>query len=202
VIVHDAALESVVGFVEGRVTAAEFERSLQSDPAVEALLLGDPDLPVDSYVGSSVFLFPLQLDLADPGDVVSAQGALGQWLDRHQVAYSASPEPGEFYNVLLDAQPAWLRVDAKWLRDEVIAKSERRAGHALRQWLHDELLARFRYVSKPPKWIQSPDWPIGPNGPLVFLGQLRVQHYFHDEAAAYVFHDPVAGECRTLIQVA
>jgi len=59
----------------------------------------------------------------------------------------------------------------------------------------------FRCLGEPPEWIQEPDWPINENGPLVFLGQLSVLNYFHDESAAYVFHDPTTGGCETIIQV-
>jgi len=197
-----SAIDTLVGFVEGRVQAEELERALQQAPEMEALLADDPNLPPHSYVGSSVFLFLLQLDLADPGDLLSAQGALSDWLDRHAIGHSKSAEPQEFYDLLLAAQPGWLEVDAKWLQDELVTKAEGRKGDALRAWLHAQLIDRFRYVSDPPDWIQSPSWPIGSNGPLVFLGQVEVRKYFHDAAAAYVFHDPVSGECTTVIQVA
>jgi hypothetical protein len=197
-----SAIDTVIGFVEGRVQAEDFERALQQVPEVEALLADDPDLPPHSYVGSSVFLFLLQLDLADPGGLLSAQGALSEWLTRHSISHSRSMEPQDFYDLLLAAQPGWLDVDAKWLQDELVVKSGGLTGDALKTWLHTQLIKRFRYVSEPPDWIQSPSWPISANGPLVFLGQVEVLKYFHDEAAAYVFHDPVSGECTTVIQVA
>ena len=55
-------------------------------------------------------------------------------------------------------------------------------------------------VSDPPEWIQSPCWPHSAAGPLVFLGQLKVDQYFHDLATVYVFHDPANGECQTIVQ--
>ena len=76
-----------------------------------------------------------------------------------------------------------------------------RTGEDLKEWLHAELLKRFKYVSNPPEWIQNPHWPIHENGPMVFLGQVEVKGYFHDEAAVYVFHDPKSGACETIIQV-
>jgi hypothetical protein len=197
-----AAQDTVVGFVEGRVTPQAFERALQQDPAIEGLLTDDPALPPHTYVGKSVFLFVLELDLGDPGDILSAQGALSDWLTRHSVTHSRSSEPQEFYGLLLDVQPKWLDVDVKWLQDELVMKSGGLKGDALKQWLREQLTKRFRYLSKPPEWIQSPTWPIGANGPLVFLGQVEVCGYFHDDAAAYVFHDPASDECTTVIQVA
>lgn len=198
----DAILDTLVGFVEGKRDPKEFELFLQEDPLVQEVLENDPHLPPRTYVGTSVFLFLLQLDLGDPGDVLSAQGAVSEWLSRHSVAHTKGTEAERLYDLLLSAQPEWLHVDTRWLKDELLDKAEGRTGDALRDWLREELLARFRYVDGPPEWIQNPEWPIGPNGPLVFLGQLPVERYFHDTAAVYVFHDPSTGECETITQVA
>jgi hypothetical protein len=175
---------------------------LERMPACEVLLADDPNLPSTTYVGPSVFLYLLGLDWSDAGDVVNAQGALSSWLERHSIPHTCSTEARELFGILLDAQPRWLDVDTKWLQDEILAKSGGLTGTKLKKWIREELLRRFRYVSKPPKWIQSPSWPIGPNGPLVFLGQLEVPKHFHDAAAVYVFHDPVSKECKTIVQVA
>ncbi len=199
---HAAALETLIRFVEGRMAAAEFERAVQGDSSIEALLADDPELPPHTYVGSSVYLFLLQLDLSDPGDALSAQGAVSDWLRRHSISHSNTKGPEEFYRLLLAAQPRWLDVDAKWLQENLVEHAGDRKGERLKRWLHDELLKRFRFVSNPPTWLQNPTWPIGTGGPLVFLGQLEVRNYFHDQAVVYVFHDPASGECTTVIQVA
>ncbi|KAB8045630.1 hypothetical protein GCN78_27130 [Janthinobacterium rivuli] len=34
----------------------------------------------------------------------------------------------------------------------------------------------------------------------IFLGQLTVDGYFHDEAAVYVFYDTSKNECRSILQ--
>lgn len=36
---------------------------------------------------------------------------------------------------------------------------------------------------------------------MVFLGQIEIENYFHDAAAAYVFHDPKTNDTDTVIQV-
>ena len=198
----DTASDAIVHFVEGRLSPADFEGLLRESSILEAALADDPTLPARSYVGRSVYLYLLELDLADPGGVLDAQGALSEWLTRHSIAHSKAKDAQAFYDLLLAAQPKWLDVDTKWLQDEIVAKAGDRRGDALRAWLHEQLVARFRYVPGPPSWIQSPSWPIGPNGPLVFLGQIEVPNYFHDVAVAYVFHDPTSNECTTVIQVA
>jgi hypothetical protein len=196
------ALAAIVGFVEGRVAPADLARMLEQIPECETLLADDPKLPPSTYVGRSVFLYLLGLDWTDPGAVLSAQGALSSWLERHSIPHSLSKNPRELHALLLKTQPRWLDVDVGWLQREVLAKSDGLIGGELKRWLSEEILRRFRYVSKPPKWIQSPAWPIGPNGPLVFLGQIDASAYFHEMAAVYVFHDPVSSECTTIIQVA
>jgi len=76
-----------------------------------------------------------------------------------------------------------------------------REGAELRKWSRERLVERFKCADKPPKWIQSPSWPMNENGPLVFLGQMDIKDYFHDSASAYVFYDPNSGEYETVIQV-
>ncbi len=106
------------------------------------------------------------------------------------------------YGIILAAQPAWLDANPKWVKEELIAKSGGQTGNQLKKWLRERLLERFRYVAKPPRWLQSPSWPMGDKGPLVFLGQFDVRGYFHDDAVVYVFQDPDSGECKSIVQVA
>jgi hypothetical protein len=199
---EEARLATIVDFVEGRLAVTEFEDLLYKDPALEALLCDDPKLPTKSYVGSSVHLYLLQLDYSDPGSVLNAHGAHRDWLDRRGVTYAASRDADGLYDIILSAQPKWLRVDASYVQEQFLSRAGQRSGRELRDWLRAELVKAFRYVAKPPKWIQSPAWPVGPNGPLVFLGQVEVDEYFHDVAAVYVFHDRATGECTTVMQVA
>ena len=75
----------------------------------------------------------------------------------------------------------------------------------IRHWLGPILKRSFRCVSCPPRWIQNPQWAVGKNGPMLFLGQVDcepVEGVFHDEASVYVFFDPIAGEQKMIMQVA
>ena len=46
-----------------------------------------------------------------------------------------------------------------------------------------------------PYWIQGPDWPMGENSPMKFIGRKR-----YDEEVHYFFEDVDTGEIRTVIQ--
>jgi hypothetical protein len=194
-------MQTIVDFVEGRLDARTFERRLYGDPEIERILTSDPHLKSGTYVGDSVYLFAIQQDFSDPGGVLSVHGTLSDFLQRNHVPFQPSKVYSNRYRVLLSAQPRWLRADPGYIERHLLPEARGRTGRELRDWLRAELLKRFRYVKKRPHWLQSPQWPINENGPLVFLGQLRVQNYFHDEAAAYVFHDPKSGSCETIVQV-
>ena len=197
----DEALANIVAFVEGRLEPADLEKLLHSDSAIESALNDDPTLKPGTYLGASTFLFVVGQDFESPGGVLNVHGALSQFLERKQISFRPTKAYTDLYDVILKAQPRWLDVRSDWLKKNVLSAAEGRKGKELRDWLRARLLELFKYREKPPKWIQSPNWPIGENGPLVFLGQMKVPDYFHDEAGAYVFHDPTTGRCETVIQV-
>jgi hypothetical protein len=195
----DEAIASIVAFVEGRIEPADFEKLLHNEPEIERTLNDDPK-PA-TYVGTSTFLFVVQQDFESSGGVLNVHGALSQFLERRQIPFRPIKAYAELYDIILKAQPRWLDVSADWLKKHVLSVAEGRKGKELRDWLRTRLLELFKYRDKPPKWIQNPNWTISENGPLVFLGQMRIPDYFHDEAAAYLFHDPKTGCCETVIQV-
>jgi hypothetical protein len=196
------ALERVRSFVSGSLDAAAFEQLLYDDPAFERLFADDPDRPANSYVGRSLYQYMIGLDYSDPEDVLNAQGAMEEFLERKGIAVQSTDAYAKFYDLILTAQPRWLDVDARFVKERLMPEAGGRSGEELRHWLAQRLLQEFRFVTAPPHWIQNPEWPIENGRPLVFLGQLPVAGYFHDEAAVYVFHDQTTGECRSIIQVA
>jgi hypothetical protein len=193
--------QQIVAFVEGRLKPRELEQMLYHDSEMQQLLQAERVPSEEGEPGEDMYTFLIQRDFADPGDLLDVQELLSSWLQRRGAACKPTDAYRERYDMLLRAQPDWLDVDLNWLEQYVIPEAGGLTGPELEEWLRARLLAMFRCVGEPPEWIQDPDWPINENGPLVFLGQLSVFDYFHDEAAAYVFHDPTTGACETIIQV-
>lgn len=193
-------LATLRGFAAGEVRPQEFQDRLYAGPGFEEFLANDPHLDPASYVNGSTYRFLLDCDFDDPGGVLDAHGAVCDFLDRNGYEYRRAGEYADFYELVLQASPRWLAADPKFVRDHIMPEADGRTGPELRGWLTEQLLERYRYVSKPPDWVQSPCWPHGAAGPLVFLGQLEVSGYFHDFGTVYVFHDPATGECQTIIQ--
>ena len=194
-----SATSSVVGFVEGQLDTAAFEHLLYEDAETERLLSAQP-APKYAHAGHTLYHYMISLDLHNPADVLNAQGALAEFLHAVGIPVFVSEKPGQLHELLLAAQPKWLDVDLAY----VAALLDKAPPHAKKsertQWLRAQLLALFRYAKKPPRWLQAPNWPIEVHGPLVFLGQLPVHGYFHDEAAVYVFYDASKNECRSILQ--
>jgi hypothetical protein len=193
--------KQIVAFVEGRLAPKELEQFLYHDAAAQQMLQAERTPSEENESGDDLYTFLIQQDYADPDDLLDVQAVLSRWLERRGVTFKATTAFQERYDLLLRAQPDWLDVDLNWLEQNVISEAGGLTGPELEEWLRNRLLELFRYVAEPPEWIQDADWPINENGPLVFLGQLTIHDYFHDEAAAYVFHDPTTGACETIIQV-
>jgi hypothetical protein len=193
-------LPTLCKFASGEMQPAEFRDRFFADDGFEPFLANDPNLDPANYVNGSVYHFLLDCDFDDPGGILNAHGAVCDYLDRNGYQYTKTGEYADFYDLVLKASPDWLDPDHKYVMDHIMPEADGRKGHELREWLHEQLLERYRYVSAPPDWIQSPCWPHGKAGPFVFLGQLDVNGYFHDAATVYVFHDPDTGKCESIVQ--
>jgi hypothetical protein len=71
--------------------------------------------------------------------------------------------------------------------------------------IRNAIESAFKRVRLKPNWIQNPQWPVGPNGPMIFIGQIdcpKSAELFHDDASFYAFFDPTTGERHTVLQVA
>lgn len=197
------ALRVALDFVEGRISAKEFEQKLYFNQEIEALFKDDSLRWHGTYIKTDPYHFLIELNYDSPDDVLNAQGAVELFLKDRGVAFKRTPAYSDFYELLLSAQPIWLDVDTDYLKDHILPAAGDRQGEDLKTWLEVRLRELFCFAERPPEWIQSPAWPIGENGPMFFLGQIKVENreLFHDEAAAYVFLDPVSKATRTIIQV-
>lgn len=192
------ALTAIGSFVSGKMPTPEFEKALYGNPAME-LLLAQERAPRYSHTGHTLFHYLIALHYDDPGDVLTAHGALREFLGKMGVDVVPSEDPEKLHRLLLSAQPAWLNADMAYL-SSILATAPELPALELKRWLRSRILERFRYAGRPPRWIQAPNWPMGKDGPMTFLGQVAVDHYFHDSAAVYVFHDAATGECTSIVQ--
>lgn len=191
----------LIAFADGSLEPGEFRQALYNDSALERYLR---EAPAPEYAGGrrgDLYVYLLGLDYADPGDQLDAWGAVSWLLEEKGIPFHPTRRYEEFHRLLLSVQPKWLKIPTEYFARSILPAAGGRSGQELAGWLRGEVERRFRFVSEPPKWVQSPAWPIGESGPLVFLGQFTVEHYFHDVACVFVFHCQETDSCTTVIQV-
>jgi hypothetical protein len=70
-------------------------------------------------------------------------------------------------------------------------------AEAFRNWLEEQLTLFFRFMVKPPNWIQDPEWPLFQGRPMIFIGQIDLPlgstSILNHTASYYVFMDYETG---------
>jgi hypothetical protein len=193
----------LLDFVEGRMSALDFEQKVYNDSTLESLLRDDSLHWHDTYIKTNPYEYLINLNYHDPAGVLNAQGAVGSFLNKRRIPFESASVYSEFYNLLLGLQPKWVNVESTYLKEHILPDAGDRNGKELKEWLKARLCELFRFHKRPPKWIQNPTWPINENGPMYFLGQFKVENceLFHDTGAVYVFLDTKTGVTKTVIQL-
>jgi hypothetical protein len=190
-------------FIAGEITASDFEQLLYANADVfEKYLSQDPNLKrSNNYVGSSVFHYLLNCNFTTPTGNLNAIGAIRDYFERNQIPYKIENSASKLHKFVLSSLPSYVNADIDWIVSRYCHHAEWNDVLTSKDWLKRKIEEDFPFVSKPPKWIQSPAWPIKNNCPLVFFGQIPLEKYFHDKAAVYVFYDRTTGSCENVIQV-
>lgn len=144
----------------------------------------------------------LLTDLGTPAGRVDATAALEEYLrDQGVRAHSTAlgRESAADYELLLSAQPAWVDIDASSAAVLLGAVGDAQEG-SRRARLRTLIEQRYRCLGTPPRWLQSPQWPVVEQRPMVFVGQLDVSALHHDTACVYVFVDEASGAVSTVTQ--
>ncbi|MDO3663121.1 hypothetical protein [Acinetobacter higginsii] len=191
----------LVQFVEGHMETRLFEDALYNDPDIKKLLSAEL-APQYASSAHTLYHYLITLNYRNPIDVLNAESVIVKYLKKQQgINVQVSSDRADMVKLIAVVQPKWLELDPSYVQQLMQEAPEKLSKDELKKWLQCRILELFRYAKKPPKWLQAPAWPMGEKKPLVFLGQITIPDYFHDEAAAYVFHDPVTQQCQTIVQV-
>ncbi|KAB7769765.1 hypothetical protein [Xanthomonas maliensis] len=187
---HDRAshLETIKAFVEGSLPAQDFVRWLYESPDLPECLDTDFVLP-DYVVEPTLHAFLIVQDYASAESLFNTQALLSEFLNSQAVAHTKDPRYERLFNLLLQAQPKWLRLTGDYLANVLNGQSDDHPKAELSR-LKARIKDDFRYLKRPPNWLQSPDWPIEEGKPLIFVGQIDTTGLHHDSSHAYVFFNP------------
>ena len=193
-------LKLLIDFVSGEMEPKAFESKLYASNTMENYLSDMPDYPRIGYFGDGAYLFLISQDYDDPGAALNAHHVVQQILKRKGADFNSSDRFERLYDLIQDAQPKWLDVSPKFIAAKYFSIIKHLPRKDAKKKLRSYLLRDFKFIKNHPKWLQSPKWPIQNESPMVFLGQINIEEYFHDTAAAYVFYDPYDGHTETIIQ--
>lgn len=194
-------------FVEGTIDVKEFRNEFYNNNIIRLALENDPLCPQGTH-----YLLPEDKNLiryieSQNWESMRDQLIIFGEIKRFLLRYDYSFTPTKFYeeraSFILDIQPSWLDIlDEDFLEEKIISKVPNGLTKAKRiTWCKERLKEMFLYDNKPPRWIQSAEWPIVNGKPLVFREQKRSKiETEHDERVDYVFYDSNTNEEKIITQ--
>ncbi|WP_424951383.1 hypothetical protein [Deinococcus sp.] len=195
-------LKIIEEFVCSVVQPKEFEQLLTRSPLLEDFLKRQsPIPPYSTSPARNLYQFLIETDYSSPRSVLNAQDGLSKLLRRYSIFIPPRNAHVKQFDILKSIQPKWLDISETY-GQALLDEAGVRQGSELKNWLKSEIHRRFRYISRPPKWLQSPRWPEQEGIPLVFLGQVATGNLLHDDAQVYIFMHPASMEIMTIVQSA
>lgn len=189
-------IKIILDFAEGRMTAEEFWKLYQENQGLQREIIEDLDknkLP-DAYFDPIAFLNK-GVNLQSYGATINLHGIAKRVLKHKCINFTPTNFYAVRYDFLLDIQPDWLDIDMD--NEPYLIKLVESAPEGLTEaqklkWCKDQLKTLFKYDSKPPRWVQSAEWPIIDGKPLVFRNQSKERT--ESELVKFFFYDPETGE--------
>ncbi|SDJ15634.1 hypothetical protein [Chryseobacterium jejuense] len=190
-------------FVEGNISSQDFEQQLYTNSALEKLLSDSSINWKGSYLqDTSPFLYLAEQNYKDPAGLLNAQGTIRLFLDKKGVKVTETSKHSDDDNLLLSTSPNYIDADLSFIEKHILPEDKSLSKSEQKQYIKQRYIELFRYQTKPPKWIQNPEWPIQNNSPLFFLGQIEIKRsdLFHDDGTIYLFIDSKTGVIETIKQ--
>ena len=132
---------------------------------------------------------------------MNAVNALELFLQQKGIPYSKNDKHFELHKLMLDTQPKYLDVDSAFFEKNILPADKNVSKTELKNSIRENYKKHFKYQTRPPIWVQKPEWVIKNDKPLFFVGQLNLNHEtIHDEGTVYVFLDVETGNIETVKQ--
>jgi len=178
------AIKIMTDFVEGTMTIADFKIEFDYNPDIERALLNDPN-------GKSIISSLKSENWLSASGQVNICGKISRFLFRYDYPCVPTKQYSEKFGFLLDIQPSWVDIlDENFLHDNIISliPQDIKSKTGRIKWCKERIKELFKYDSKPPRWVQSPEWLIVDGKPLVFKSQSKENK--NDKCVNFYFYDP------------
>ena len=190
-------------FAQGQLSSKDFEQEIYTNKNLEELLSDETINWSGTYFHkSSPFLYLAEQNYNTVGGRLNAQGAVKLILEKMNIEVNLTAKYSEEYDLLLTTSPKYLDIDPAFFEKYILPADKSLSKTDKKQVIKKNIELFFNYQTKPPKWIQNPNWLIKNNKPMYFLGQVNIQNcdLFHDNGSVYLFVDTETGNIETVKQ--
>lgn len=200
---YQPQIDVLIGFAEGRLDVPALDTGLGTREMRSLLkvFMDRRDIVRPDYLQRL-----LEEDRDELRGLVNIEGTVEEFLEVAEVPCRAAQRYGTAFSLFLAAVPRFVDPPLEFVTERIISFETILDGtmspNAKKKLIRERIKEQFRYVDKPPRWVQDPDWPIQDGKPLLFVGQIPIDasELFHDRGAAYVFYNPDKGCFETVAQ--
>ena len=181
----------------------DFEQEIYTNKKLEELLSDETVNWYGTYFHkSSPYLFLAEQNYNNAGGRLNAQGAVKLFLKKMNIEVNSTNKYSEEYDLLLTTSPKYLDIDPNFFEKYILPTDKSLSKTDKKQIIKKNIEQLFKYQTKPPKWIQNPNWLIKNDKPMYFLGQVDIKNcnLFHDNGSVYLFVDTETGNIETVKQ--
>ncbi|KPH12425.1 hypothetical protein [Chryseobacterium sp. ERMR1:04] len=196
-------IQILTQFIEGNLSPKEFEEQLFTNPILETFLSAAVINWKGTYLeGTTVFLYLAEQDYNSSTGILNAQGTIELFLKKAGIEANPSNKYAEEYNLISMLSPKYIDADSEFIEKYILPSDKTLSKSEQKQLIKNRYSELFKFQSKPPKWIQNPQWPIKNDKPLFFLAQVDIKdcEFFHDNGSIYLFLDTQTKTIETIQQ--
>lgn len=196
-------IQLLTEFIKGKMSSTEFEQQLYTNPSLELFLSTAEINWSGTYLeGTNAFLYLIEQNYSNAEGSLNAQGTAILFLQKLGIETAPTSDYTEHHHFISTLSPAYIDADPAFIEKNIIPADQTLSKPELKSFIKTKYSELFAYQSKPPKWIQNPQWPIKNDKPLFFLAQVDIKDcpFFHDNGSIYLFLDPQTGTVETIQQ--
>lgn len=188
---HQDIIHIFVDFVAGKLNFEDFKNYLAAYP--QALSLLEDQKPNQNFPyqrGKTIkdCLYHYRWDTA--AGRLNVHKYIIRYLDFYQIPNQPTPYYHNDWAFRIDIQPNYVDIEDDALLDQILKSTPTGLSKTQKKkWLKTHIKSLFKYETKPPKWIQAPEWPIMGGIPLVF--KFQTKESISQECIHYHFYHPL-----------
>lgn len=190
-------------FAEGKITAKDFEQELYNNIQLQEILSDETINWSGTYLEhTNPFLFLAEQNFNHSDGLLNAQKTVELFLEKKNIKINPTEKHAENYDFLLSSVPNYLDLKSDFFEKYILSYDSSLSKTETKKLIKHKIDELFKYQSKPPRWIQNPEWIIKNNRPLFFLHQVEIKNceHFHDDGFIYLFVNQETKEIGTVTQ--